>query len=94
MIPVMSATGALGTLIVLFLGGSRVIAGELTLGEFVAFNGYLAMLIWPTIMMGWILNLMQRGAASMSRLNQVLAARPTIAEPAEPVNVNRLRGEI
>jgi ATP-binding cassette subfamily B multidrug efflux pump len=94
MIPVMSATGALGTLIVLFLGGSRVIAGELTLGDFVAFNGYLAMLIWPTIMMGWILNLMQRGAASMSRLNQVLAARPTIAEPAEPVNIDRLRGEI
>ncbi len=94
MIPVMSATGALGTLIVLFLGGSRVIAGELTLGDFVAFNGYLAMLIWPTIMMGWILNLMQRGAASMSRLNQVLAARPTIAEPAAPVSINRLRGEI
>jgi ATP-binding cassette, subfamily B, multidrug efflux pump len=94
MIPVMSATGALGTLIVLFLGGSRVIAGELTLGDFVAFNGYLAMLIWPTIMMGWILNLMQRGAASMSRLNQVLTARPTIAEPAEPVNIDRLRGEI
>ncbi len=84
----------LGTLIVLFLGGSRVIAGELTLGDFVAFNGYLAMLIWPTIMMGWILNLMQRGAASMSRLNQVLAARPTIAEPAAPVSINRLRGEI
>jgi len=94
MIPVMSATGALGTLIVLFLGGSRVIAGELTLGDFVAFNGYLAMLIWPTIMMGWILNLMQRGAASMSRLNQVLTARPTIAEPAEPVKIDRLRGEI
>jgi ATP-binding cassette subfamily B multidrug efflux pump len=94
MIPVMSATGALGTLIILFLGGSRVIAGELTLGDFVAFNGYLAMLIWPTIMMGWILNLMQRGAASMSRLNQVLAARSTIAEPAEPVKIDRLRGKI
>ncbi len=64
------------------------------LGDFVAFNGYLAMLIWPTIMMGWILNLMQRGAASMSRLNQVLAARPTIAEPAAPVKIDRLRGKI
>ena len=94
MIPVMAATGALGTLIILFMGGSRVITGELTLGDFVAFNGYLAMLIWPTIMMGWILNLMQRGAASMSRLNHVLEARATITDPAEPADIGRIRGEI
>ena len=94
MIPVMTATGALGTLIVLFLGGSRVIAGELTLGDFVAFNGYLTMLIWPTIMMGWILNLMQRGAASMSRLTQVLDARPTVTEPAPPAEIGRVQGKI
>lgn len=94
MIPIMAATGALGTLIVLFLGGSRVIAGELTLGDFVAFNGYLAMLIWPTIIMGWILNLMQRGAASMSRLNHVLAARPQVMEPSAPVRIDKIEGEI
>ncbi|WP_223913332.1 ABC transporter ATP-binding protein [Geobacter sp. AOG1] len=94
MIPVMASAGAFGTLIVLFLGGSRVIAGTFTLGDFVAFNGYLAMLIWPTIVMGWILNLMQRGAASMSRLNHVLEARGTVTEPTEPAPVERLRGEI
>lgn len=94
MIPVMAATGGLGTLIILFMGGSRVITGDLTLGDFVAFNGYLAMLIWPTIMMGWILNLMQRGAASMSRLNHVLEARATITDPAEPADIDRIRGEI
>jgi ATP-binding cassette subfamily B protein len=94
MIPVMAATGALGTLIILFMGGSRVITGELTLGDFVAFNAYLAMLIWPTLMMGWILNLMQRGAASMSRLNHVLEARATISDPAEPVEIDRIQGEI
>jgi ATP-binding cassette subfamily B protein len=52
MLPIMGATGAAGTLIVLFMGGGMVIRGELTLGGFVAFNGYLAMLVWPTIMFG------------------------------------------
>jgi ATP-binding cassette subfamily B multidrug efflux pump len=94
MIPVMAATGALGTLIVLFMGGNRVISGELTLGAFVAFNGYLAMLIWPTIILGWIINLMQRGAASMSRLNHVLKAESTVTEPAEPAVLPAIRGEI
>jgi ATP-binding cassette subfamily B protein len=94
MIPIMASTGAVGTLIVLFLGGGRVISGELTLGDFVAFNGYLAMLIWPTIIMGWILNLMQRGAASMSRLKHVLDSRPTVTEPTEPVLLEKIEGKI
>lgn len=94
MIPVMAASGALGTLIVLLLGGKLVVAGSLTLGDFVAFNGYLAMLVWPTIVFGWILNLMQRGAASMSRLNEVLAAEPTVTEPENPTAVTDIRGEI
>ena len=94
MIPVMSSTGALGTLIVLFLGGRQVISGALTLGDFVAFNGYLSMLIWPTIILGWILNLMQRGAASMSRLNHVLGARATVTEPSAPVDLPKIQGAI
>ena len=94
LIPFMASVGGTGTLIVLMAGGSRVISGALTLGDFVAFNGYLAMLIWPTIMMGWILNLMQRGAASMSRLNHVLNARPTVTEPAAPAEIGRIRGGI
>jgi ATP-binding cassette, subfamily B, multidrug efflux pump len=94
MIPVMASTGALGTLIILFMGGSQVISGAMTLGGFVAFNGYLAMLIWPTIMMGWILNLMQRGAASMSRINQILDARAAIVDPADPTPCDTIAGEI
>jgi ATP-binding cassette subfamily B protein len=94
MIPVIAATGAVGTLIVLFVGGQRVISGVMTLGDFVAFNGYLAMLVWPTIIMGWILNLMQRGAASMERLGYILAARPEVTEPTTPVEPNAIRGEI
>jgi ATP-binding cassette subfamily B multidrug efflux pump len=94
MIPIMAGAGAFGTLIVLFLGGERVIAGVLTLGDFVAFSGYLAMLVWPTIILGWILNLMQRGAASMARLNEVLEAQPTVREPAEPMAGTAIGGAV
>ncbi|WP_224959170.1 ABC transporter ATP-binding protein [Geomonas subterranea] len=94
MLPVMAATGAIGTLVILFVGGNLVIRGELTLGGFVAFNGYLAMLVWPTIMFGWILNLVQRGAASMTRLSEILNARPEVAEPERPVDPGEIKGEI
>jgi len=94
MIPVMGSTGGLGTWIVLFVGGSWIIAGRLTLGDFVAFNGYLAMLIWPTVIMGWILNLIQRGAASMGRLNHVFNARPAVAEPDLPAPIAQIDGNI
>lgn len=94
MIPIMAGSSALGTLVVLFVGGREIIAGTLTLGAFVAFSGYLAMLVWPTLMMGWILNLLQRGAASMTRLNAILTARPLVEEPAEAAAVSELRGAI
>jgi len=94
LLPIMAATSALGTLIVLFMGGQRVIDGAMTLGDFVAFNGYLAMLVWPTIIFGWILNLIQRGAASMARLNDVFDATPRVTEPAETSFDGSLRGGI
>jgi ATP-binding cassette, subfamily B, multidrug efflux pump len=94
MLPVMAATGALGTLVVLFVGGDMVIHQKLSLGGFVAFNGYLAMLVWPTIMFGWILNLLQRGAASMTRLGEILNARSEVAEPSDPVQPGVISGEI
>jgi ATP-binding cassette subfamily B protein len=93
-IPFMASMSGISTLIVLFVGGSRVISGVMTLGDFVAFTSYLAMLIWPTVVMGWILNLLQRGAASMARLNAVLNAKPEIAEPLQPVSMEKLAGEI
>jgi ATP-binding cassette, subfamily B, multidrug efflux pump len=93
-LPIMgSATGA-GTLIVLFLGGSMVIKGTITLGDFVAFNGYLAMLVWPTVMMGWILNLIQRGAASLSRFTHLLDADATVKDALSPLPSIPVKGEI
>lgn len=93
-IPIMaSATGA-GTLIVLFMGGRLVIGGSITLGDFVAFSGYLAMLVWPTAVIGWLLTLAQRGAASMSRLSGILEAEAAVADRPDAEPVERLRSGI
>ena len=59
-----------------------------------AFNGYLAMLVWPTVMMGWILNLFQRGAASLSRITQVLDADTTVTDPLSPLPSAPVLGDI
>lgn len=90
-IPVMAVATGAGTLIVLFLGGRLVIGGTITLGDFVAFNGYLAMLVWPTAIMGWILTMLQRGASSMSRLNSILAAEPEVADAADAEPLTEVR---
>jgi ATP-binding cassette, subfamily B, multidrug efflux pump len=90
-IPVMAGATGAGTLIVLFLGGRLVISNSITLGDFVAFSGYLAMLVWPTAMMGWILTLAQRGASSMSRLNAILAAEPSVADAADAAPLEDVR---
>jgi len=86
-LPVMALASGAGTLVVLFLGGRLVVAGSMTLGDFVAFSGYLAMLVWPTVLLGWILTLAQRGAASMARLAVILTAEPLVADAvdAEPL---------
>jgi ATP-binding cassette subfamily B protein len=90
-IPVMAGSTGAGTLIVLFLGGRLVIEGAITLGDFVAFSGYLAMLVWPTAIMGWILTMMQQGASSMVRLNGILAAEPTVADAADATALDDVR---
>ena len=59
-------------------------AGQVTVGEFVAFGVYLGMLVWPMIALGWAVNLVQRGAASMARINQLFREQPAIASPASP----------
>ena len=81
-------------LIVIFAGGMRVISGSISLGGFVAFNSYMGMLVWPMIALGWVVNLMQRGTASLGRINQILHERPSIASPENPVKLTSFRGEI
>ncbi|MDP9206527.1 MAG: ABC transporter ATP-binding protein/permease [Gemmatimonadota bacterium] len=76
--PLFAFFGGLGAVIVLGVGGSLAIKGTISVGSFVAFGLYLTMLTWPMIALGWVVNLFQRGEASMGRLNEVLNVRPTI----------------
>jgi ATP-binding cassette, subfamily B, multidrug efflux pump len=76
--PSMTFFLGLGSLLVLWLGSRRVISGQITLGEFVAFNAYLVMLSWPLIAFGWVTNILQRGLASWKRMLEVLDAVPAI----------------
>jgi ATP-binding cassette subfamily B multidrug efflux pump len=78
-------------LLVLWVGGRQLMQGRLSLGSFVMFNTYMGMLIWPMIAVGWVVNLMQRGTASLDRINEMLHERPSIALPqgeaADPIQV-------
>jgi ATP-binding cassette subfamily B protein len=70
--------------IILWIGGIGVIRFSISLGDFVAFTQYLSMLIWPMISLGWAVNLLQRGKASLGRINQLLAEQPEIVNPVKP----------
>jgi ATP-binding cassette, subfamily B, multidrug efflux pump len=70
--------------IILWIGGIGVIRTSITLGDFVAFTQYLSMLIWPMISLGWAVNLLQRGRASLGRINQLFSEMPEIENPAKP----------
>lgn len=76
--PLMMFSGAVSVLLILGYGGHQVARGVLTVGDFVAFSGYLALLIWPTIGFGWVLTVLQRGLAGLDRLQQVLNTPPAI----------------
>jgi ATP-binding cassette subfamily B protein len=78
--PSMTFFLGLGALLVLWMGGQEVIRGRITLGEFFAFNSYLAMLSWPMIAFGWVTNILQRGAASWGRMLEIMDAVPAIAD--------------
>ncbi|MCS7044235.1 MAG: ABC transporter ATP-binding protein/permease [Bryobacteraceae bacterium] len=71
-------------LLVLWVGGLRLMEGRITLGSFVMFNTYMGMLVWPMIAFGWVTNLVERGRASLGRIRELLAVEPRIAAPASP----------
>ncbi|HEY0970754.1 MAG TPA: ABC transporter ATP-binding protein [Gemmatimonadales bacterium] len=90
--PAFGLLAGLGTVVVLGFGGMLALRGSITVGAFVAFGFYLAMLTWPLIALGWVTNLFQRGAASMARLATVLDARPAVTDPASPRHLPPARG--
>ena len=80
--PLFSLLAGLGAAIVIGLGGALVIRGTISVGSFVAFGLYLGLLTWPLIALGWVINLFQRGAASMARLAEILDARSSVVSAA------------
>jgi ATP-binding cassette subfamily B protein len=83
-----------GTVLVLYVGGRMVIAGAITLGEFVAFGAYLAMLHWPMIALGWVVNLFERGEASLGRIHEMLDEKKTFDDPGPEPAATEVRGEV
>lgn len=80
--------------LVLYLGGRLTILLSISAGDFVAFMSYLGMLTWPMMAIGWAINMIQRGAASMGRINRILAERPEISDTPRATFKDPLRGRI
>ena len=90
--PMLQALIGVTFLIVLWAGGDGVLSGKISLGGFVMFNLYMGFLVWPMIAMGWVVNLMQRGTASLDRIRQILDERPSIVAPPVPKPVPQHSG--
>lgn len=94
--PLVMGLAMMSSAILLMVGGRAVIGGSITLGQFVAFSSYLAMLTWPMMAIGWVVNLLQRGAASMGRLEKIMNTDPAIKdgplseEPVPSIEVRNL----
>ena len=92
--PLMLLFTNLSLAIVLYLGGRQTIAQTITPGDFVAFISYLGLLTWPMMALGWVTNLIQRGRASLDRLNRILETRPEIKDDQHAKPLRRFKGHI
>lgn len=91
--PLMVFTTGVTMALILWIGGREVIQGRITLGGYVALNGYLAMLTWPLAALGFMINLSQRGIASMRRIDEILAIEPEICDGVGEERVPLFRPE-
>lgn len=92
--PMMAFVLGLAGVAILLVGGSEVINGGLTLGQFVQFNGYLLLLAWPMIALGWVVSLYQQGAASMHRIREQMSINPKIHDNADTLPISTIKGNI
>ena len=87
----------LSLVVVLLVGGHEVVRHRISVGAFVAFTTYMTMLTWPVIALGWVVNLVQRGTASVRRIHEILIAEPSISDATLPTKqpaATEIRGEI
>ncbi len=92
--PMMLLFSNISLAIVLYFGGRQAILLTITPGDFVAFLSYLGILTWPMMALGWVTNLIQRGRASLDRLNRILQIQPEIADMPDAKPVHRIKGGI
>jgi ATP-binding cassette subfamily B protein len=90
---IMSLTNVSLAIVIVF-GGRQAILLNITPGDFVAFMSYLGLLTWPLIATGWVMNILQRGAASMKRINDLLETKPEPPVVSPPAAIERLTGKI
>src|SRR5256714_13474728 len=81
--PTLETMLGLAVVLVLWLGGREVLYSHMSVGDFVAFNTYMVQLTWPIIALGWVINIFQRGTASMARIDEILKEKPEIEDSAE-----------
>ncbi|TDI17287.1 MAG: ABC transporter ATP-binding protein [Acidobacteria bacterium] len=91
--PLLTFLLGLSSVGLLWYGGRQVIQGSMTVGDFVAFMAYLSMLTWPTIALGWVINIFERGSASMGRMNQIFQSKPEIRDESSST-LSTLEGHI
>jgi ATP-binding cassette, subfamily B, multidrug efflux pump len=93
--PTLETMLGLAIVLVLWLGGREVLYGRISVGDFVAFNTYMVQLTWPIIALGWVINIFQRGTASLARIHQLMTEPAEIRDlPGAGSTVAPLRGEI
>ena len=92
--PLMFLISGIAAAVVLWVGGNLVADGKLTLGQLVQFMTYVALLSWPMIALGWVINMFQQGMASMKRISEVLETPAQIASPPQPVEPDSVRGAV
>lgn len=89
--PLIHFVSSLAYFLTIVYGGPMVINSRITLGEFFAFNNYIGMIVWPLTAFGWVINILQNGRASYSRLKKILDTQPMVKEPEKPVEIDRIK---
>src|SRR5438067_10403531 len=92
--PTLEMLLGLAIILVLWLGGREVLLHRMNVGDFVAYNTYMVQLTWPVIALGWVINIFQRGTASMIRINEILVEKPAIQDAPEVRPQDEFRGAI
>ncbi len=92
--PLQDFLGNVSTILVVCVGGILVIKRQLTIGDLVAFNGYVWMMIWPMRMIGWLTNTLSQSSASAKKIEKIFQSKPQIKSPKDAISLNNLQGNI